>query len=99
VLPLVLLGRAAWRAHPTIACTGAVLAAGGIVLNRINVVYLAMRPTGPMPWTAPSGYVPSWAEWGLSFGLIAATVFLFGAGARYLPLLPKPDTEEATVRQ
>jgi formate dehydrogenase iron-sulfur subunit len=97
VLPLVLLSRAAWRSRPAITGTGALLAAGGIVLHRVNVVYLAMQPTGPMPWTAPSTYTPSWAEWGLSFGLIAATIFLFGAGARYLPLLPKPDTGEATV--
>jgi formate dehydrogenase iron-sulfur subunit len=97
VLPLVLLSRDAWRSRVAIACTGALLAAGGIVLHRVNVVYLAMRPDGPMPWTAPSTYTPSLAEWGLSFGLIAATIFLFGAGARYLPLLPKPDTGEATV--
>jgi formate dehydrogenase iron-sulfur subunit len=97
VLALVLLSRAAWRSHPAIACTGAALAAGGIVLHRVNVVYLAMQPDGPMPWTAPSTYTPSWAEWGLSVGLIAATIFLFGAGARALPLLPKPDTGEATV--
>jgi formate dehydrogenase iron-sulfur subunit len=97
VLPLVLLGREAWRSRLWIACTGALLAAGGIVLHRVNVVYLAMEPRGPMPWIAPSTYTPSWAEWGLSIGLIAATIFLFGAGARYLPLLPKPDPREATL--
>jgi formate dehydrogenase iron-sulfur subunit len=95
VLPLVLLSRDAWRGRLGVACTGALLAAGGIVLHRINVVYLAMQPKGPMPWTAPSIYTPSWVEWGLSVGLIAATIFLFGAGARYLPLLPKPDGGEA----
>jgi formate dehydrogenase iron-sulfur subunit len=60
----------------------------------VNVVYLAMTPTGPMPWTAPSTYAPAWPEWGLSIGLIAATVFLFGVGARRLPLLPKPDPSQ-----
>jgi len=97
VLALVLLSRDAWRSRPVIACTAAALAAGGIVLHRIDVVYLAMLPTGPMPWTAPSTYLPSWAEWGLSVGLIAATIFLFKVGARRLPLLPKPDTSGATV--
>ena len=50
-----------------------------------------------MPWTAPSTYTPAWPEWGLSIGLIAATVFLFGVGVRRLPLLPKPDTGEAAA--
>ncbi len=95
VVALVLLGRSGWRSRPAYACAGAVLAAGGIVLHRVNVVYVAMQPRGPMPWTAPSAYVPSWAEWGLSIGLIAATIFLFGVGVRRLPLLPKPDPVDA----
>jgi formate dehydrogenase iron-sulfur subunit len=95
VLALVILGRDAWRSRPAVACAGAALTAGGIVLHRVNVVYLAMQPDGPMPWTAPSTYAPAWPEWGLSIGLIAATVFLFGVGVRRLPLLPKPDTAEA----
>jgi formate dehydrogenase iron-sulfur subunit len=94
VLALVLLSRDAWRMRPALTFTGGALAAGGIVLHRVNVVYLGMQPTGPMPWTAPSTYAPAWAEWGLSIGLIAATIFLFGVGARRLPLLPKPDTGE-----
>jgi formate dehydrogenase iron-sulfur subunit len=97
VLALVLLGSKALRNRQAVACAGATLAAGGIILHRINVVYLAMQPDGPMPWTAPSSYTPAWPEWGLSIGLIAATVFLFGVGARRLPLLPKPDTGEAAV--
>jgi formate dehydrogenase iron-sulfur subunit len=48
-----------------------------------------------MPWVAPEGYAPSIIEWAVSIGLIAATIFLFGAGARLLPLLPKRTTEGA----
>jgi len=44
---------------------------------------------GPMPQNAPASYSPSIFEWGISVGLIAATIFLFGLGARLLPLLPK----------
>jgi formate dehydrogenase iron-sulfur subunit len=95
VLALVLLSRDVWRSRPAVTATAAALTAGGIILHRIDVVYLAMHPTGPMPWTAPSSYLPAWPEWGLSIGLIAATVFLFGVGARRLPILPKPDTGEA----
>ena len=79
-------------------CTAALLTLGGVILNRVNVVILAMQPKGPMPWTAPSGYTPSLVEWGLSLGLLAATVFLFGAGVRWLPVLPKYDDGSAPVR-
>jgi formate dehydrogenase iron-sulfur subunit len=46
---------------------------------------------GRMPWDAPESYMPSIVEWGVSIGLIAATIFLFGLGARLMPVLPKED--------
>jgi formate dehydrogenase iron-sulfur subunit len=46
---------------------------------------------GPMPQIAPETYAPSVFEWGISIGLIAATIFLFGLGARLIPLLPKDE--------
>ena len=42
-------------------------------------------------WGAPETYVPSIFEWGVSIGLIAATIFLFGLGARLLPVLAKAE--------
>jgi formate dehydrogenase iron-sulfur subunit len=48
-----------------------------------------------MPQTAPEGYFPTIFEWGISVGLIAASIFLFGLGARLIPLLAK---EEAVQR-
>lgn len=95
LVPLVLLSRAAWRSSPGLLLVGALLALGGVILNRVNVVILAMDLKGPMPWTAPSAYTPSFVEWGLSIGLLAATVLLFGAGVRYLPLLPKYDDSKS----
>jgi len=89
LVPLVLLARAAWRSQPGPLFVASLLTLGGVILNRVSVVILAMEPKGPMPWTAPSHYTPSLVEWGLSLGLVAATVFLFGAGVRYLPVLPK----------
>jgi formate dehydrogenase iron-sulfur subunit len=58
------------------------------------VVLLAMNLRGPMPQTAPQSYLPSIFEWGISIGLIAATIFLFGLFARWLPVLPKQETSE-----
>jgi formate dehydrogenase iron-sulfur subunit len=44
-----------------------------------------------MPWVAPHSYWPSIFEWGISVGLIAATIFLFGLGARLFPVLPRQE--------
>ena len=59
----------------------------GVAFNRMNVVLFAMTFRGRMPWVAPESYVPSIVEWGVSIGLIAATIFLFGLAARLMPVL------------
>jgi formate dehydrogenase iron-sulfur subunit len=91
VLPLILLSRKSLRDRKDVLFAGALLAALGIVYNRINVVLFAMTFRGRMPWEAPQSYTPSIFEWGVSLGLIAATIFLFGLGARLMPLLPKEE--------
>jgi formate dehydrogenase iron-sulfur subunit len=91
VLPLSLLARAPLRSHPTVLFLGTALAAGGVVFNRVNVVIAAMDLKGAMPQFAPASYTPSVFEWGVSVGLIAASIFLFGLGARLMPILPKEE--------
>jgi len=91
ILPLVLLSGATLRSRPRVLALGAALTAGGIAFNRVNVVLLAMNLRGPMPGIAPESYAPSVVEWGVSVGLIAATIFLFALGARFLPVLPKQE--------
>jgi formate dehydrogenase iron-sulfur subunit len=95
LVPLVLLARTAERTRPKILFIGAMLVTMGVILNRVNVVLLAMNLKGPMPQIAPETYSPSIFEWGISVGLIAATIFLFGLGARYLPLFPKEEVGDA----
>jgi formate dehydrogenase iron-sulfur subunit len=96
LLPLALLSRASLRLKPNVLFLGALLAALGIVLNRVSVVLLAMEMRGTMPGFAPKSYTPSIVEWGLSIGLIAATVFLFGIGARMFPVLERDRSGETT---
>jgi formate dehydrogenase iron-sulfur subunit len=54
-----------------------------------------MHLKSPMPQVAPASYAPSVFEWGISIGLIAATIFLFGLGARLMPPLPKQEAVES----
>jgi formate dehydrogenase iron-sulfur subunit len=91
ILPLVLLARTSRSARPRLLFLGAFLTVTGVVLNRVNVVLLSMTLKGPMPQTAPVSYSPSIFEWGISVGLIAATIFQFGLSARLVPVLPKQE--------
>ena len=99
VVPLILLGVPRLRSQPSTLLAGAALTTLGIVFNRINVVLLAMDLRGAMPQSLPETYMPTVVEWGISIGLIAATIFLFGLAVRYLPVLPKerPQDLHATV--
>ena len=94
VFPLILLARKASRNRRDLLFAASLLAVLGIVYNRVNVVLFAMTFQGRMPWGAPETYVPSIFEWGVSIGLIAATIFLFGLGARLLPVLAKAEPSE-----
>src|SRR5579864_5743019 len=88
-IPLALLAQRRLRANPTVLFVGALLTLLGVVFNRVNVVLLGMSLKGPMPQIAPETYSPTIFEWGISVGLIAATIFLFSLGARLMPVLPK----------
>ena len=94
LVPLVLLSRASLRARPGLLLLASLLAVLGVVYNRMNVVLFAMDFRGRMPWVAAERYAPSLVEWGISIGLIAATIFLFGLGARWVPVLPKREASE-----
>jgi formate dehydrogenase iron-sulfur subunit len=91
VLPLAMLAREEVRRTPRLLGIAALCSCGGVVFNRTNVVLFGMDLRGAMPQIAPSTYSPSVFEWGISIGLVAATIFLFGLGARLLPVLPKDE--------
>ena len=93
IVPLALLASQSQRNNPQLLFMGELLAALGVVFNRVNAVLWAMNLKGPMPGTAPATYFPTIFEWGISVGLIAATIFLFGLAVRLLPLLPRQEAE------
>jgi formate dehydrogenase iron-sulfur subunit len=95
LVPLALLATAKLRENPKVLLLGAALATGGVVFNRMNVVVFAMDLRGVTPQIAPQSYFPSAVEWGVSIGLIAATVFLFGLAVRHMPVLSSEDAGHA----
>ena len=94
VLPLILLAQKSLRQRPDVLFVASLLAVLGVAYNRMNVVIFAMNFRGRMPWVAAESYVPSIVEWGVSIGLIAATIFLFGLAARHMPVLSRAEPSE-----
>jgi len=95
VLPMLLLSTRALRMRPRVLFVATLLAVLGVIYNRMNVVLFAMDFRGRMPWVAPQSYTPTVWEWGVSIGLIALTIFLFGLGVRLIPLLARQEQGEA----
>jgi formate dehydrogenase iron-sulfur subunit len=95
LVPVVLLATRSLRQRADVLGIASLLAVTGVAFNRMNVVIFAMTLRGRMPWDAPETYFPSAVEWGISIGLIAATIFLFGLGARLMPVLTKAQPGEA----
>jgi formate dehydrogenase iron-sulfur subunit len=95
VLPLSLLARKTLRQRADVLFVAALLTVVGVAYNRMNVVLFAMTFRGRMPWVAPETYAPSVVEWGVSIGLIAATIFLFGLAVRLMPVLTRAQPSEA----
>ena len=91
VVPLALLATDGLRRRTGLLALASALATGGIVLNRMTTVVFGMALKGTAPLTRPQAYFPSLAEWGVSIGLIAATIFLFGLAVRHLPVLPEEE--------
>jgi formate dehydrogenase iron-sulfur subunit len=97
VLPLILLGSKALRQRAGVLAAASLLVVLGVAYNRMNVVLFAMTFRGRMPWRVAESYVPSIVEWGVSIGLIAATIFLFGLAARLMPVLSRAERREVAA--
>jgi formate dehydrogenase iron-sulfur subunit len=91
IVPLAVLATAKARENAKVLFAASLLGTLGIVFNRMNAVMFAMKLPGAAPGNQPQAYFPSVFEWGISVGLIAATIFLFGLAVRRLPVLPKEE--------
>jgi len=97
VLPLILLSAGKLRESPKVLGWASALVVLGIIWNRWNAVVYGMNLKGAMPQLGPLHYRPSVIEWGISVGMIAATIFLFRLGVAYLPILPKETVEHSVA--
>lgn len=86
VLPIVLFAFQKVRESRAGALTAALMVLAGVVLNRFNASWLAIRPsTGEI-------YQPHWMEMAILVGVAASAVLVYSLIARYFPIF-----EEAVV--
>lgn len=97
VLPLILLSVSRLRQNPKVLGWASTMVVVGVIWNRWNAVVYGMDLKGAMPQLGPLHYTPSIIEWGISAGMVAATIFLFRMGVAYLPILPKERVETAAA--
>jgi len=95
IVPLAMMATSSLRQRSDLLFVASLLTVLGVAYNRMNVVLFAMTFRGRMPWGAAESYWPSIVEWGISVGLIAATIFLFGVAARLMPILTRAQPSEA----
>jgi Ni/Fe-hydrogenase subunit HybB-like protein len=60
----------------------------GIVVNRFVFIVQAMA-IPVLPFEKFLGYLPTWQEWGISFGMIGYGLIVFSLSYRYLPVFPR----------
>lgn len=95
VLPLLMMCTRGLRENPKLLGLASFMVVIGVILNRTNAVVFGMNLKGAMPQLGPLHYTPSVIEWGISVGMIAATIFLYRLGVAYLPILPKEEQASA----
>jgi len=99
LIPIVLLSTQSLRMNKVLIAASTVLALFGVIFNRTNVVLLGMSLPGTQPGGLVGTYYPSLIEWTVSLSLIAAAVFFFAMGVKFLPILPKLDAPKAEETQ
>ena len=79
--------------------TGAIIVLGGMILNRFNVSWFAVKHPDPMfympTFMSNVKYFPTLPEVAVSFGIFAAGILAFGLAAKYLPVFESEHSHPA----
>ena len=101
LIPLIMFSLRRFRQSPRGQLSGAVLLLVGMILNRFDVSWFAVRHPDPLTYIPNFmannvHYVPSLPEISVSVGIFSFGILAFGLAARYLPLFG--DSEESPVQ-
>ncbi len=102
-IPLVLFSLKRIRQSPNGLLIGASILLAGMILNRFNVSWFAVRHPDPLTYIPTLmannvHYIPSLPEISVSVGIFSAGILAFGLAARYLPLFEDEGTSHGNPR-
>ncbi len=91
IIPLILFSLRRVRQSAKGLLTGAIILLIGMILNRFNVSWFAVRHPDPISYiptfmASNVHYIPSLPEISISLGIFSAGILAFGLAAKYLPL-------------
>jgi len=97
VIPLVLFSFRKIRQSPNGLLLGAVIVLFGMILNRFNVSWFAVRHPDPLSYLPTFmgnvHYIPSLPEVLLSLGIFSFGILAFGLAAKYLPVFEEEESQ------
>lgn len=98
VLPLVMFSVKKVRQSPRGLLTGAIILMLGMILNRFNVSWFAVKHPDPLSYVPTImgnvHYLPSLPEMLVSVGIFSAGILAFGLAVKYLPVFESEEYHE-----
>ncbi len=99
VIPIVLFSRKQVRQSPNGLLAGAIITLFGMILNRFNVSWFAVKHADPLYYVPTFmnkvHYFPSLPEVAISMGIFSAGILAFGLAAKYLPVFEEEHAHAA----
>jgi Ni/Fe-hydrogenase subunit HybB-like protein len=90
ILPLIWFSIKRNRTSPNGLLVGAILVLAGMILNRFNVSWLAVKHADPLSYLpafmSDVKYFPSLPEVAISLGIFSGGILAFGLAIKYLPI-------------
>jgi Ni/Fe-hydrogenase subunit HybB-like protein len=89
------------RQSPAGLFVGAVILLFGMIFNRFNVSWFAVKHANPLTYMptfmGPATYTPSWTEFALSIGIFSFGILAFGLAVTYLPVFEPEEQGHSPV--